>query len=62
MAKTGGIYSGYLKRLVDLVLSLSALLVLSPLILLTAIVLFFQNKGSVFFYQERPMEPFNGSN
>ncbi|GCD77361.1 sugar transferase [Thermaurantimonas aggregans] len=47
-------YRDFLKRLFDILISLSALLILWPLILLIAIVLFFQNKGNVFFLQERP--------
>ena len=42
------------KRLFDLLLSMCLLLVLSPILLITAIVLFLQNKGKVFFFQERP--------
>lgn len=44
----------FTKRIVDLVLSLIALVLLSPIILVTALVLFYQNKGKVFFFQERP--------
>jgi lipopolysaccharide/colanic/teichoic acid biosynthesis glycosyltransferase len=42
------------KRLFDLLLSMCLLLVLSPILLITVIVLFLQNKGKVFFFQERP--------
>ncbi len=42
------------KRLFDLLVSICLLIVLSPILLITCIVLFWQNKGSVFFFQERP--------
>jgi lipopolysaccharide/colanic/teichoic acid biosynthesis glycosyltransferase len=42
------------KRLFDLLVSICFLIVLSPILLITCIVLFWQNKGSVFFFQERP--------
>jgi lipopolysaccharide/colanic/teichoic acid biosynthesis glycosyltransferase len=42
------------KRLFDLLLSTCLLIVLSPILLITCIVLFWQNKGRVFFFQERP--------
>ncbi len=48
------IYRVFTKRIVDLVLSLIALVLLSPIILVTSLVLFYQNKGKVFFFQERP--------
>lgn len=42
------------KRLFDLSLSTCLLVVLSPILLITCIVLFWQNNGKVFFFQERP--------
>lgn len=42
------------KRLFDLLLSTCLLVVLSPILLITCIVLFWQNNGNVFFFQERP--------
>jgi undecaprenyl phosphate N,N'-diacetylbacillosamine 1-phosphate transferase len=42
------------KRLFDLLLSICLLTALSPILLITSIVLFCQNKGRVFFFQERP--------
>lgn len=49
------IYNCYLKRFIDLVLVIVALLCLWWLIVLVAIVLHFANKGAgVFFYQNRP--------
>jgi len=44
------------KRLIDIVLSLSLLLILSPVFLTVFILLSIQNKGLPFFYQERPGE------
>lgn len=49
------------KRLFDLLLSTSLLIALSPILLITCVVLFWQNKGKIFFFQERPgkdAEPF----
>lgn len=43
------------KRLIDFLVSLIALLVLSPLLLVVSVWLYFANKGAgVFFFQERP--------
>ena len=47
-------YKNYLKGLFDLLLSLCLIIVLSPLILLIAFLLFIQNKGNPFFFQDRP--------
>jgi lipopolysaccharide/colanic/teichoic acid biosynthesis glycosyltransferase len=47
-------YKHVFKRLLDLVLSSVVLVVTSPLFLLTFFVLLIQNKGKVFFLQERP--------
>ena len=48
------VYRIFTKRVMDVVLSLIALTLLSPIILITALVLLYQNKGKVFFFQERP--------
>ena len=49
------LYEHYIKRLFDFVLSLTALLMLSPFLLLVAVGLHFANKGSgAFFTQQRP--------
>ena len=49
------LYRNYLKRTLDFCLTLFALVILSPLLLLIAIWLHFANKGAgVFFTQERP--------
>ena len=43
----------FLKRLLDLVISLVALIVLSPLFILIIIILRFTEEGEVFYFQER---------
>ena len=48
-------YKNFLKRVFDFCISLMALVMLSPLLLMVAIWLHFANKGAgVFFFQERP--------
>lgn len=47
-------YAKYIKRLIDFVLSLSALIVLSPLLLFLTIVGAIVMKGNPFFSQKRP--------
>ena len=48
-------YRKYIKRSIDLLFSLLALLCIMPIIIFTIILLYFSNKGSgVFFIQERP--------
>ena len=48
-------YRKYLKRLIDFVISLVALICLSPILLVVTIWLHFANKGAgAFFLQERP--------
>ena len=48
-------YKYFLKRVFDFCISLMALVMLSPLLLMVAIWLHFANKGAgVFFFQERP--------
>ncbi|AXG75205.1 sugar transferase [Flavobacterium arcticum] len=47
-------YSGFLKPLSDFLIAFIVLLLLSPVLLLLIILLAFFNKGSVFFFQERP--------
>jgi lipopolysaccharide/colanic/teichoic acid biosynthesis glycosyltransferase len=42
------------KRLFDLLLSTCLLILLSPLLLITCVVLYGQNKGKIFFFQDRP--------
>jgi len=49
------IYKLYFKRVIDFCVSLALLVILSPLLLVTIIVLHFANKGAgVFFFQDRP--------
>lgn len=47
-------YKTFLKRIIDLAFSSVALIFLSPIFLILIIALFFINKGSPFFFQERP--------
>lgn len=47
-------YRTYIKRLLDFVLSLCAIIVLSPIMLVLTIAGFFAMKGNPFFFQERP--------
>ena len=49
------IYQDYVKRMIDFFVSLIALIILCPLLILLIIWLFFANKGAgVYFSQERP--------
>lgn len=50
----GGLYKKFIKRVLDFLLSLAALLVLSPLLIIVALVIKLGSKGPVFFTQERP--------
>jgi len=47
-------YIHFIKPLCDFFITLFLLFILSPIILLTAILLFFANNGKVFFFQQRP--------
>ncbi len=47
-------YSRFFKRIFDFFLSFLGIIFLSPCILLIIIILFFANKGKVFFIQKRP--------
>lgn len=47
-------YRHFIKPLCDLFIALFLLIILSPIILLTAILLFLANNGKVFFFQQRP--------
>ena len=47
-------YRHFVKPLCDFFIALSLLIILSPIILLTAILLFLANNGKVFFFQQRP--------
>ena len=47
-------YRHFIKHLCDFFIALFLLITLSPIILLTAILLFLANNGKVFFFQQRP--------
>jgi lipopolysaccharide/colanic/teichoic acid biosynthesis glycosyltransferase len=47
-------YRNYIKFIGDIIVSLSLLMILSPIILFTAILLLLTNRGKVFFFQQRP--------
>ena len=47
-------YKKYIKRLIDILISLVLLVILFPIILIVTLMLFLQNKGTPFFIQERP--------
>jgi lipopolysaccharide/colanic/teichoic acid biosynthesis glycosyltransferase len=47
-------YAAFLKRTVDVLVSLLLLILALPLIIFSAVCLFFANNGRVFFTQERP--------
>lgn len=47
-------YRHFIKPKGDLIISLLLLIILSPIILITAIFLLIANKGEVFFFQQRP--------
>ena len=48
------LYRRYIKRLLDIILSLTALLILFPLLILVAISIKIDSKGPIFFTQKRP--------
>ena len=47
-------YQKYLKRVLDFIASFFLLLVIIPVIILLSLVLIIQNKGTPFFFQDRP--------
>lgn len=48
-------YKNYIKRLLDFIISLTALICISPILLVVTVWLHFANKGAgAFFFQERP--------
>ncbi|HFI0791440.1 TPA: sugar transferase [Streptococcus suis] len=49
-----GLYEKYFKRLLDILLSLFAIILLSPIILMVSILVYFKLGSPVFFKQERP--------
>jgi len=49
-----GLYRKFFKRPIDLVVSLTGLMILSPLLVIIIMLLFVVNRGKVFFIQSRP--------
>lgn len=47
-------YRNFFKRVFDFIAATLLLIVLSPVFIIVWLILFFQNKGSVFFFQTRP--------
>lgn len=47
------IFESFLKRLLDLILSLTTLIVLTPAFIITAILIKLSSKGPIFYFQER---------
>jgi len=52
--KKGGVYKKYLKRLMDIILSLVAIIVLSPVLLVVVILVRFKLGNPILFKQRRP--------
>ena len=52
--KKQGVYARYIKRVLDFVISLTALIILSPAMILLTLLGAWQMKGSPFFVQPRP--------
>lgn len=51
-----GLYEKFFKRLLDIILSFLAIILLSPIILMVSILVYFKLGSPVFFAQERPGE------
>lgn len=47
-------YKNFFKRILDLVISLIGLIITFPFLIIVYIILYRQNRGKVFFFQERP--------
>ncbi len=47
-------YKNFIKPLIDFVAALVGLIIISPIFVLVTIILYFQNNGKPFFFQERP--------
>ncbi len=47
-------YLSFFKRIIDLILSYLGLVLLSPIFIIVALILFINNKGNLFFLQKRP--------
>ena len=54
IAVSNGIYARYIKRIMDFALSLCAIIVLSPVLLVLTVIGAVVMKGNPFFVQERP--------
>ena len=55
-------YRLFFKRFLDILVSILVLILTSPILIIVFCILGFQNKGSIFFFQERPglhQKPFN---
>ena len=47
-------YRLFFKRFLDILVALIGLIIASPILIIVCCILGFQNKGSIFFFQERP--------
>jgi len=47
-------YKNYIKRILDLILSLIGFIIISPIFVVVTVILFFANNGKPFFFQQRP--------
>ena len=47
-------YKNFIKPLIDFVAALIGLILISPIFIIVTIILYFQNDGKPFFFQERP--------
>ncbi len=55
-------YRKFFKRFLDIIISIVVLVLALPILIIAYLILFYQNKGKVFFFQERPglnQEAFN---
>jgi undecaprenyl phosphate N,N'-diacetylbacillosamine 1-phosphate transferase len=48
------VYKNFFKPLFDFLVALILLVFTSPFLLISTVILFFQNRGDIFFFQERP--------
>ena len=48
------LYKRYLKRIIDVFISISVLIFVSPIFIILSLLLMISNKGSPFFFQQRP--------
>lgn len=47
-------YRKFFKRFLDIIISIVVLVLALPILIIAYLILFYQNKGKVFFFQERP--------